>query len=431
MKSVFGARSVSEQVSAIRQGSTSAMALAAQVRAEIESREPDLAAWTALSDTVTTQAQTQQDSAGHLPLRGISVGVKDLIDVAGLPTRAGSSTTSPHPVLTDADCVSRLRSLGVVVQGKTVTTEFGYFSPGPTRNPHSLTHTPGGSSSGSAAAVGSGSIPLALGTQTAGSLTRPAAFCGAAGLVLTQGSTSLAGVSGLSPSLDALGLLTRTTEDLRYVYSAYSGRDSEQASSSPINSAVVWSGSGLGELHPEMASLVEALPELLRASGLSVEALDWDDHVRTLAEDHHVVMAYEAAATLHTVAETHGDALSEPLRALVALGRSTREEDRTAALVRRDRSRELLSEMLRGRTMVAGPAALGPAPSGLAATGTPILSRPWQLLGCPVVTVPGARSSDGLPLGLQLIGQPGQEAALLDVAIRVEPMLRALPRAAV
>ncbi len=403
------------------------MELAAQVRTEIERREPDLAAWTVLSDDVPIQAQAQQDAPEALPLRGVSVGIKDLIDVAGLPSRAGSSTTSAEPASEDAECVARLRGLGAVIQGKTVTTEFGYFAPGPTRNPYSADHTPGGSSSGSAAAVGAGTIPLALGTQTAGSLTRPAAFCGAAGLVLTQGSTSLTGVCGLSPSLDSLGILTRTTEDLVHVYSAFSGQASSRASSSPVANVLVWSGSGLGDVHPEMASLIEVLPDLLRGAGFGVALLDWDDHVRTLTEDHHLVMAYEAAETLRAVEEVHREALSEPLRALLTQGRRIGDGERASALTRRDRSRDLLATMLGGSTVVAGPAALGPAPSGLAATGTPILSRAWQLLGCPVVTVPGARSAENLPLGVQLIGQPGQETALLEMATRVEPLLRANP----
>ena len=204
-------RSIEDQAAAVGNGDVTAEELASAVRQEIEAAETRIAAWVHLStETVDEARERDRDrdrdrDNGALPLRGVSVGVKDLIDVAGIPTRAGSSTTSADPVLADAPCVARLRELGAVVQGKTVTTDCGYFAPGPTRNPFAVDHTPGGSSSGSAAAVGAGTVPLALGTQTAGSLTRPASFCGAAGMVFAHGTTDLAGVCGLSESLDSLG----------------------------------------------------------------------------------------------------------------------------------------------------------------------------------------------------------------------------------
>ena len=202
-------QSISEQTHAVESAAGTAEALVQQTREQIERCEPDLRAWVTLSPDIAAQAATVEHTTQRLPLRGVSLGVKDLIDVAGLPTRAGSSITPTDAAPADADCVARLRALGAVVQGKTVTTEFGYFAPGPTGNPHAFDHTPGGSSSGSAAAVGAGTIPLALGTQTAGSLTRPASYCGAAGIVLAHGSTSMSGIVGLSDSLDSLGMLTR------------------------------------------------------------------------------------------------------------------------------------------------------------------------------------------------------------------------------
>ena len=178
----------------------------------IEALEPDVRAW------VHVDPDAHATASG--PLAGIPLGVKDLIDVAGMPTRCGSTLRDSRPVERDADCVALARRLGAVPIGKTVTTEFGYFAPGPTRNPHALDHTPGGSSSGSAAAVAAGMVPLAFGTQTAGSLTRPASFCGVAGLVTTRGRFSTTGITGLSPSLDSLGLLARTVDDLHYAWAA-------------------------------------------------------------------------------------------------------------------------------------------------------------------------------------------------------------------
>ena len=424
-------RSIEDQAAAVGNGDVTAEELASAVRQEIEAAETRIAAWVHLStETVDEARERDRDrdrdrDNGALPLRGVSVGVKDLIDVAGIPTRAGSSTTSADPVLADAPCVARLRELGAVVQGKTVTTEFGYFAPGPTRNPFAVDHTPGGSSSGSAAAVGAGTVPLALGTQTAGSLTRPASFCGAAGMVFAHGTTDLAGVCGLSESLDSLGMLTRTVSDLAYVYSSFTGRE-QQPSSTDTNTVFVWDGTALGDIEPPMARLIEQAPTLFREAGRATARLEWDDQVRELARDHLTVMAHEAALTLDAVYNQHSQTLSDPLRQLIDDGRNTSEGDRDAALDRRERLREQLVDRI-GRSIVVGPAALGPAPAGLAATGSPVLSRPWQLLGAPVVTVPGARTVAGLPLGLQLIGHPGHEGELFDVAIALEAVLRSLP----
>lgn len=417
-------QSIADQLADTSSRRVSATELAHGTRRQIEAREDELRAWVTLSEDLDDQASAVDGNAAALPLRGLSVGVKDLIDVAGLPTRAGSSVTAAGPVDDDADCVRRLRSLGAVVQGKTVTTEFGYFAPGPTRNPHDRRHTPGGSSSGSAAAVGAGVLPLALGTQTAGSLTRPASFCGAAGMVLAHGATGMAGIVGLSHSLDSLGLLTRSVADMRTVYSAFTGTTDTVAPGTARPTVHVWHGSALDDTAASMDRLLSRLPEL--AAGLDVESrpLQWDDHVHTLAIDHAIVMAYEAAATRADELRRSADLLSAPLRQLLENGAQVCAADVEAALARRDRSRDLLGAALGDGGLIVGPAALGPAPAGLTATGSPILSRPWQLLGLPVVVVPGAVTESGLPLGLQIVGLPGREYDMLDLGERLEGALR-------
>ncbi|GAC50733.1 amidase [Gordonia aichiensis] len=423
----YATQPVREQTEAIHTGAITAETLVRQTRLSIERQEPGLSAWVALATNHIDHARTVDQTPDAGPLSGLSIGVKDLIDVAGLPTRAGSPVTPAGSAIRDAPCVARFRDLGAIVQGKTVTTEFGYFAPGPTRNPHAPNHTPGGSSSGSAAAVGAGTIPIALGTQTAGSLTRPASFCGTAGMVLAPGATDLRGVAGLSTSLDSLGLLTRTVADLHYVYTAFTGSPTPPTPVTELSSALIWTGSDLGELHPAMAELLATVPDLLRAANLEPEKFDADDHVRTLTEDHATVMSYEAAHTLHDIYNHQRAALSSPLRALIEHGLGTPGIAHTAALTRRDRSRDLLTTHLGHNTVIIGPAALGPAPAGLTATGSPILSRAWQLLGCPVVIIPGGRTADGLPLGLQLIGLPGDEPALLTTATELEHNLRRQP----
>lgn len=398
-----------------------ATAVVAAARQRVEDREEVVRAWVGLDERAQDQARALDaaDRAPEMPLFGVPVGVKDIIDVAGLPTRCGSIVTPREVAEESASCVSRLEELGAVVLGKTVTTEFAYFRPGPTRNPWQPEHTPGGSSSGSAAAVASGMVPLALGTQTAASLVRPAAFCGVAGLVLSHGTVDLSGIVGLSPSLDSLGLITRTVDDLALAYEALSGRACVNAADGHL---LLWSGSGIGQLEPVMEQALARLPGLL--ADWSAAPGDLDDHVRTLALDHATIMAYEAARERSQELREHRDQLSAPLVELLEQGRRTSDDEYWQASYRRDRSRLDLERALEG-TFIIGPAALGAAPAGLGSTGSPIMSRPWQAVGFPTVAVPGLRTSTGLPVGLQVIGRPGSEPTLLAVAAQVEQALRA------
>jgi Asp-tRNA(Asn)/Glu-tRNA(Gln) amidotransferase A subunit family amidase len=362
------------------------------------------------------------ESPEALPLAGISVGVKDIIDVEGLPTRAGSTLTRSEPAVTDATCVAQLRSLGAVIQGKTVTTEFAYLHPGPTRNPHALEHTPGGSSSGSAAAVGARTIPVALGTQTAGSLTRPAAYCGTAGLVLAPGSVDMSGITGLSHSLDSLGLMTRTVDDLRYVHAAFTTGAPPPSEAAVVPHVLVWDGTDVADLAPEMSALVASIPELIAEFGFETTVLDWAPHIRRLTDEHLDVMAFEALREREREYTAHAAQLSEPLLELLRAGEKVSPRRHAAVLRYRDEALGLLADLL-GDAVIVGPATPSAAPAGLQSTGLSVFSRAWQLLGLPVVVVPGARTSSGLPLGLQIVGLPGAEARMLDLGVALERAL--------
>lgn len=428
MTTTFRSRSVAGMAVDIRTGEASVDDLAAQSRLEINRYEPRLKAWVELTDLEKERSSSAGLShTGHRPLEGMSVGVKDIIDVAGLPTRCGSETADDSIRAEDADCVHRLRELGAIIQGKTVTTEYGYFSPGPTTNPYSVAHTPGGSSSGSAAAVGAGTIPFALGTQTAGSLTRPASFCGVAGLVLTHGSTSLRGVSGMSDSLDSLGFMARSVQDLDYIYRSFAGREEDPALPTEEISAFIWEGSSLLNLDPAMSELLRIIPNLIADLGAHTTKLTWDDHIRSLVDDHKVVMGFEAAASLGEKLGEKRRQLSPQLQQLLDSGDEISEGFYQEALFRRDASRRALDRLLTESAVIVGPASHGPAHRIEDGTGSPELSRPWQLLGLPVVTVPGARTSTGLPLGIQLIGREGSEPTLLRLGSALEPLLRKLP----
>src|SRR5690625_2741129 len=425
MISVYRNQRLDEQVEAVQTGGITATDLAAAVRNDIDRYEPRLQAWVTFVQDEARNVQCADLSSS--PLAGVSVGVKDNIDVAGLPTRVGSSVTSAEPAAQDAHIVSRLKALGAIVQGKTVTTEFSYFSPGPTVNPWAHDHTPGGSSSGSAAAIGANTIPIALGTQTAGSLTRPASFCGAAGMVLAVDPDAMEGVAGLSETLDALGIMTRSVADLDWVHAALTGRTPGDDSVADNTSLHVWDGSDLLPIAAEMQVLLQEIPRLAAEIDADVTNLDWTDHVITLTDDHHVVMGYEAARNMAPIVVEHEAALSTQLRTLLKNGKEIPEQSYREALIRRDISYRALERLLGSDSIIIDPAAQGPPNPFSDGTRSPHLSRPWQLLGLPVVIVPGARTTSGLRLGLQLIGLPGSESKLLAVGRRLEALLRRLP----
>ncbi len=419
--------SLTDTVRDLRDGRARPQDLLDRAAARIAACEHLVHAWVRLRPDAELRSAT-----GAGPLRGVPVGVKDIIDVAGLPTECGSDLRrGTAPATADAQVVALLRACGAVPLGKTVSTEFAYFAPGPTRNPAAPAHTPGGSSSGSAAAVAAGMVPLAIGSQTAGSLTRPAAFCGVAGLVVTRGSLSTSGVVGLSPSLDSLGLLTAGVADLRTAWAAVRADDRALAAALSGDRTVaprslrilVWRPDGLGELDPAMLDALDRAASRLAAAGATVTRLAPTRLPAELATDHVSIMAFEAARERQAEL-AHLEGLSEPLADLLRQGAQMPADAYRAAVHRVAQAGPVVAGLVDGHDAVLGPAALGPAPEGIAATGNPILSRPWQVLGLPVVTVPGLCSSKGLPLGLQLVGRPHREDHLLAVAEAVEHLIQ-------
>jgi Asp-tRNA(Asn)/Glu-tRNA(Gln) amidotransferase A subunit family amidase len=343
---------------------------------------------------------------GGGPLAGVPVGVKDIVDVAGVPTLCGSrARAGAAPADRDAAIVRMLRGAGAVVLGKTVTTEFAYFDPGPTRNPHDLARTPGGSSSGSAAAVAAGAVPLAVGTQTAGSVVRPASYCGVAGLAVARGTLPVDGVSPLAPGLDTLGLFAATVADVALARAALDGREAVPASSTAPR-LLAWDGSAVGEVSPAMRAAHADAVARARDAGAEVASLEVD--LRAATADQRTIMAAEAAARVPDL-----PGLGANLAALLAEGHAIPARDVDAARERSGATRTAVLAALEHADAVLAPGALGVAPRGLESTGDPVMSRPFHVLGLPALAVPGARDADGLPLGLQLLGHPGREDALL------------------
>ncbi|MCW1822295.1 MULTISPECIES: amidase [Mycolicibacterium] len=384
----------------------------------IDSREPVVQAWEVLDiENARMQARALDDQPPRSPLHGVPVGVKDIIDVAGLPTRCGSPLRSDAAALQDAWIVSRLREAGAIILGKTVTTEFAYFTPGKTRNPHDVERTPGGSSSGSAAAVADRMVPFALGTQTAASTTRPAAYCGVAGLVLPPGSIDDRGVNGLSPTLDSMGFLARTVDDLALVANTLL-RLRRPAHLDRAPALLVCGAEQFGELEASMHAALADSIAVLQRSGARIGRLDADVAPGSLAQAHMAIMAAEAA---HSLAAESGR-VSPALQALLDQGRATSERDYHRAIGHRLRHRNEVVNQMRGFDAILAPAAPGPAPLGMP-TGSPAFSRPWQVMGFSSVTVPGPRDTNGMPLGLQLIGPHNDVPSLLASADWVQKAL--------
>ncbi|GAA2898519.1 amidase [Pseudonocardia halophobica] len=414
MSALYAPWSLRGLVADLAAGRTTPAAAAERSRERIAGTEPELRAW------VVPPAEAPTDE-GSGPLGGIPLGVKDIIDVAGLPTRCGSSLRADAaPAGADAAVVAAWRHAGAVPVGKTVTTEFAYFAPGPTGNPAAAGHTPGGSSSGSAAAVASGQVPLALGSQTAGSVTRPAAFCGVAALVLTHDRLPVDGVTGLSPSLDSHGVFAAHVDDLALAFAALTG-EPERAGARPPR-LLFWSARS-SPVDPEMRKALLGARDRWTAAGAVVDDLPEPELVDALTAAHTVVMAAEAAVERAAEA-SRADELSAPLAELLRRGAATGPADLEAARAVVAEGRARIADLLASYDAVVGPAALGPAPAGLGATGDPVLSRPWQALGFPALTVPGLSTPDGLPLGVQLVGAPRGETALLGTGCWVESRLR-------
>src|SRR3990170_574843 len=375
----------------------------------IDEAEPEVRAWVGVD---AGRARDEADRLGAMGveglLRGLPIGVKDLIDVAGLPTGCGSDLRRGRVASRDADSVRALRDQGAVVMGKTVTTEFGYFAAGPTRNPWNTECTPGGSSSGSAAAVAAGMVPLAIGTQTAGSLTRPASYCGVAGLVTAVGAFSMAGITGLSPSLDSLGLLAPSVPDLHLAWSAMRGLRARGSAEDTTPRILVWGGSNLGEVSDDMSAALARTVSLISRFGGECVDLNFASDVKHLAAAHAVIMAYESVRERADVVR-EAESVSAPLQRLFLDGAGTSDEAVAAARYEvAARGRRVLGRLADFDAIV-GPAALGAAPRGLDATGSPVLSRPWQALGLSAITIPGLFDPHGMPLGIQLIGQQSRE----------------------
>ncbi len=364
------------------------------------------------------------------PLHGVPVGIKDIIDTADMPTENGSVLHAGRTPSRDATVVSMLRAAGAVIMGKTVTTEFATRAPGKTRNPHNPAHTPGGSSSGSAAAVAAGMVPLALGSQTGGSTIRPASFCGVYGFKPTHGLIPRHGMFRLSRTLDHVGLFARTIEDLALLAEQVVGYDERDPDSRPRARIPYREVAAEEPPLPPMFAFVktprwdqvdgdakEAFAELTAELGDRVETLDLSDAAGEAFEWHRVIMDAEMAANLGREWDKGRDRLSASLRARLQSGRDVRALDYLRALARIGDLNESFAELFAQRyDAILTPAAAGTALEGLDSTGDPAFCVLWTLCGMPALCVPLMQGANDLPLGVQVVGPRHGDARLLRTA---------------
>lgn len=347
-------------------------------------------------------------------LAGVGFGVKDVIDVAGMPTRCGSPATSSDPARWDASCVAQLRAAGAVPIGKTVTAEFAYVSPGPTRNPHRASHTPGGSSSGSAAAVAAGMVDIALGTQTGGSMIRPAAFCGVVGFKPTFGRVHRQGMTVLCDSLDTIGWFSRTVAQSQTVASVLLPQDAPRVAPTRAPRVAVLVCDGIGTLESASRQALEDEATRLRQQGATLFTPGYDADLKELLHLHSRIMHAELARAMLPVAHSpQADQLSPALRDAVTLGLAIPYAEYVQCQQTRDRLAREWLERFADVDVILTPSAPGPAPEGLQSTGSSVFNRVWSLLGWPALHVPTGKTASGLPVGVQWVARPDQDHALL------------------
>ena len=373
----------------------------------IRANDSSIHAWVQLNPQAPT---------GSGKLSGIPFGAKDIIETKGLTTEYGSSIYKGRIGTADAAIVRLLRERGAVLLGKTHTTAFAYRTPAPTRNPRDVTHTPGGSSSGSAAAVAAGMIPFALGTQTGGSVLRPASFCGVTGFKPTYGLLPMEGVFPFAKSLDTLGLFAHTAADMLALWGSLDYRTGQAEDFS------LGVPQPLPDVEPAMATAFANTVARVRAAGVSVRPIDIAPMLAKLVEASRIVMFYEGARFHEQRFKEYGDRL-EDMAHLVREGLQIPAARYDESMRYIEQCRSTVAELYKATPVILVPAAPGPAPLGLTSTGDSRMNAPWTALGTPAITIP-MPVGHALPLGLQLTADRGQDARVLQTARRLESLIK-------
>lgn len=414
-------------------GAVRAVELVEACLARIAKLEPEVQAWAWLDgEAAVEQAkrldQWRQSGRPVGPLHGLPVGLKDVIDTKGIPTENGTPIDAGRVPAQDAWIVARLRAAGAIILGKTVTTECAFMHPGKTKNPHDAGHTPGGSSQGSAAAVAAGMVSLAIGTQTGGSVIRPAAYCGVVGMKPSYGLIPRTGILMQSPFLDTVGVFARSVEDCAMLAEVLAGHDpadpateavpmprmlSVAQAKAPVTPTFAFvRPPGWEQADPEMQAAMEELAAVLGDQCFEAPLSGFEDVAAIRAR----INFAEMSKCYYGLERRGRDQMSDVLRAALDEGKGVLARDYLSALDWRVLMNAALDEIFDRCDAIICPAAQGPAPKGLGSTGNALFSGLWTLAGVPAVTLPVFASSAGLPMGLQLVGRRGDDARLLRTA---------------
>ena len=430
----LAALSLVDAASGIRDGRFSSVELVADCLKRIDAVDRDIEAWAFLDrEHAMRQAAAADDhrkqGKATGTLHGVPLGIKDIFGTGDMPTEFGSPFWAGRTPRRDAAAVASLRAAGAVILGKTVTTEYAYFHPGKTRNPHNPARTPGGSSSGSAASVAASMVPGAIGSQTNGSVIRPAAYCGVVGFKPTHGLIPRSGALLLSRALDHVGVFARSVADAALLAETLAGFDEEDPDTRPLaRPPFVQVAASDPPLPPRFAFVrtpawkhaepvtAEAFAELSEALGERSSEVELGESFARAWDMHRTVMEVEMAHNLRRDYEKAGDALSETLRRLIERGRTVLAVDYTSALAGGAPLNAMLDSVFEEYDAILTPAASGAAPRGLDTTGNPVFCTLWTYLGTPAVTLPLLASEDGMPIGVQLVGRRGNDARLLRTA---------------
>ena len=410
--------SAAEAARRIEARELTAEALAAACLERIAERDDAVRAWAFIhAKQALAEARELDRTPRASRLHGVPFGIKDIIDTESLPTEYGSPIYSGHRPRADAACVALLRRAGCLLLGKTVTTEFANNHPSPTRNPHDPKHTPGGSSSGSAAAVADRMVPLALGTQTGGSVIRPAAYCGAFALKPSFGSINRQGTKFVAESLDTIGIFSRSAEDLALALEVLSGRPAPDFASFTGKPRIGlcrtprWQDADAAT----QANLEQAARRLAKA-GATVSDFELPPGSEALFDRHGTIMGYESARALAWEYLTYPEQISTSLKPRLDEGWQVTRADYDAVRETARQCRRALADGMREVDFLLTPSAPSEAPRSHASTGDPVFNRAWTLFGVPCVTVPHGKGAHGLPLGIQLVGPFDGDSALLGWA---------------
>ena len=385
----------------------------------IAAREPDISAFVTL-DLDAARRAADEPRLTALPLRGLPVAFKDIFDTADLPTQYGSPIYTSHRPRADASAVAMTRSSGGIVIGKTVTTEMASLVPSVTRNPRNPAHMPGGSSAGSAAAVAAAMVPIAFGTQTAGSVIRPAAFCGVAGFKPSYRLIPLVGVKDVSWHLDTAGIFGAGIADVAFAAAVVLGRDLRVDRAEPAAPRIALARTHLWpQASTAMQKAVETAARIAAAAGAKVTELTLPPMMEQGYAAQFTIQDYENIRALAFEYDRHRDQIDVRLREQLDAAVKISADDYDAARRTASRARQVLADAMADYDVILTPSAPGAAPHGFESTGNPMFNRLWTLMGAPCINVPGL-SDNELPLGVQIVGRFGRDRATLEAALFVE-----------